>query len=359
MHFTFAALPVRLSSVASITALAVLLGTSSAAWADRTIVDQLGREVVLADTIHRAVVLQHHTLDVIVQLDAQADVVGVVKDWQGLLGKGFARLAPNFTDLPTPGDLKTVNVEEVLSLKPDVVFISDYAPAEAVKSLVDAGLPVVQMAFFDVPESERGKLNPVLPDDKAAYTKGLTDAVTLVGEVFGKQDAAQELNAYAMQKRAIVEARTAGLPTEGRTKMYMANPDMNTYGAGKYTGAAMELAGGLNVAQAVEGYGKVEMEQVLAWNPDVIVVQDRYPEVVDQIRNDAAWATIAAVKNGRIDLTPEYVKPWGRATPESVALGEIWLAKSLHPDLFTDIDMDAEAQAYYKKFYRTDYVAAQ
>ncbi len=43
--------------------------------------------------------------------------------------------------------------------------------------------------------------------------------------------------------------------------------------------------------------------------------------------------------------------------PESIALGEIWMAKMLHPDLFKDIDLDKNAQDFYQAFYRTDYVA--
>lgn len=108
--------------------LSFILGALSPALADRVIVDQLGREVTIPDTIDRAVVLQHHTLDVIVQLDAQDQVVGVVRDWEGLLGKGFERLASEFKDLSAPGELTTVNLEELLSLEPEVVFITHYAP---------------------------------------------------------------------------------------------------------------------------------------------------------------------------------------------------------------------------------------
>lgn len=334
----------------------VFAGIFSPALADRTVTDQLGREVAIPDTIDRAVVLQHHTLDVIVQLNAQDQVAGVVHGWEGLLGKRFERLAPEFSGLATPGELTKVNVEELLSLDPDVVFITHYAPEEMVRQIEDAGIPVIQIAFFSVPESERGKLNPVLENEKAAYTQGLTEAVGLVGEVFGKQAAAQKLNDYIMEKRGIIDERTAELPQDGRTSMYMANPDMHTYGSGKYTGVIMELAGGLNVAREVDGYAKVEMEQVLSWDPDVVIVQDRYEEVADQIREDPAWRTVSAVAQDRVVVTPEYVKPWGHPVPESVALGELWMAKVLHPDLFEDIDMQQEAQAFYHEFYRTDFV---
>ena len=81
----------------------------------------------------------------------------------------------------------------------------------------------------------------------------------------------------------------------------MANPDLNTYGSGKYTGLMIEHAGAYNVAATtVKGFKQVSMENVLEWNPAVILVQDRYPKVVSQIKEDAAWANIDAVKNNHV-----------------------------------------------------------
>lgn len=345
------------SMAACIAAVPLLLGLALPAWANRTVVDQLGRSVTIPDTISRAVVLEHHALDVVVELGAQDQVVGVMRDWQKQLGKGFERLAPGFKALPEPGDLTEVNSEELLSLNPDVVIITHYVPPAMLKQIEDTGIPVIQIAFFTVPESERGKLNPVLKDEKKAYTDGLVEAVNLLGEVFGKQAAARELNDFTLQSRKIIDERTASLPESGRTTLYMANPDMNTYGAGKYTGVIMDQAGGLNVARGVKGYGKVTMEQVLSWNPGIIIVQDRYAEVADQIRQDPAWKTVKAVEDDKIFVTPEYVKPWGHPVPESLALGELWMAKILHPNLFKDIDIDNQARKFYKTFYRADYVA--
>ncbi|MGB3539981.1 MAG: ABC transporter substrate-binding protein [Mesorhizobium sp.] len=326
------------------------------AWA-RDVTDQVGNKVTIPDTISRAVVLEHHALDVIVQLDAQSQLAGVMRDWQKQLGKGFTRLAPGMEKLPEPGDLKTVNIEELLSLKPDVVIVTHYAPEDMLKQIRDAGVPVVQVAFFAAPPEESKKLNPVLTDEKKSYWDGLVGAVNLIGDIFGKQEKAHELIAAMTRGRELVDQRTANLPEQGRTTLYMANPDLTTYGSGKYTGVIMDQGGGLNVARTVHGYGKVTMEQILAWDPDVIIVQGRYEPVAKEIRSDPAWQPVAAVRNDRIYVTPEYVKPWGHPVPESIALGEIWMAKVLHPDLFKDVDMDKIAQEFYRTFYRTNYVA--
>jgi iron complex transport system substrate-binding protein len=339
--------------------IALLLGllVMAAPASARVVTDQVGNRVTIPDTISRAVVLEHHALDVVVELGAQSQLVGVMRDWQKQLGKGFARLAPGLDKLSEPGDLTKVNIEELLSLRPDVVIVTHYAPEGMLRQIRDAGIPLVQVAFFAAPPEESKKLNPVLTDEKKAYWDGLVDAVNLIGDIFGKQDKAQELVAFMTRERALVDQRTANLPEAGRTTLYMANPDLTTYGTGKYTGVIMDQAGGLNVARTVHGYGKVTMEQILAWNPDAIFVQDRYAPVADEIRKDPAWQSVSAVRNDRIYITPEYVKPWGHPVPESIALGEIWMAKVLHPDLFKDVDLDKTAEDFYRSFYRTDYAA--
>ncbi len=75
----------------------------------------------------------------------------------------------------------------------------------------------------------------------------------------------------------------------------------------------------------------MSLEQVLEWNPQVIFVQDRYPQVVKQIENDPQWQAIDAVKHHRVWLMPEYAKAWGYPMPEALALGELWMAKNSIP----------------------------
>lgn len=138
----------------------------------------------------------------------------------------------------------------------------------------------------------------------------------------------------------------------------MANPDLGTYGSGKYTGLMMEHSGAYNVAAAtIKGFKQVSLENVLEWNPAVILVQDRYPDVVPKILNDQGWANIQAVKDKKVLLMPEYAKAWGYPMPEALALGEVWLAKALYPQRFQDVNLDKMVNDYYQKFYRTSYKA--
>lgn len=353
----FMSLAVLTRRAALLLSLAFLtLPITGVARAERVFTDQIGHTVKLPDEIHRAVILQHQTLNIVAQLDAIGQVVGVLDEWKKQLGAGFERLAPGVEKLPMPGGLTKVNIEELASLKPDVVFVTSYAPADMRAQIEAIGLPVVAISMVTVPPEEAVKLNPTVPDEPAAYDSGFREGVRLIADIFGKKAEGEALIAAAGASRELVAERLKGLSDDQKVRAYMANPDLTTYGRGKYTGLMMGRAGALNVAAAsIQGYKQVSMEQIIAWNPAVIFVQNRYPQVVGEITGGAAWQAIDAVKKGHVYLMPEYAKAWGHPMPEAMALGELWMAKALYPDRFADIDMDARADAYYRQFYRLPY----
>ncbi|MGE0970256.1 ABC transporter substrate-binding protein [Klebsiella sp. WOUb02] len=336
----------------SLTLIASTLFTASA-FADRTITDQIGRQVTLPDRVNRVVVLQHQSLNLLVQLNAADDIVGVMSSWKKQLGPAFARFMPAIEGLPTPGDLTQVNIESLLALHPQVVFVANYAPQAMIQQIQNAGIPVVAVSLRQDAAGEQNKMNPSMADEEQAYNEGLKQGIRLIGEVVDRQAQAEELIRYTISARAQANAPVADIPDGQRVRVYMANPDLNTYGSGKYTGLMMKHAGALNVAAAsVKGARQVSLEQVLQWNPEVIFVQDRYPEVVKQITSDPQWQGIDAVKNHRVWLMPEYAKAWGYPMPEALAIGELWMAKKLYPSRYSAIDVDARAEDYYQRFYR-------
>ncbi|STV88385.1 iron(III) ABC transporter [Klebsiella michiganensis] len=209
------------------------------------------------------------------------------------------------------GDLTQVNIESLLALHPQVVFVANYAPPAMIQQIQGAGIPVVAVSLRQDAAGEKNKMNPTMADEEQAYNEGLKQGIRLIGEVVGRQAQAEALIQYTFSARRLANAPVADIPQNERVRVYMANPDLNTYGSGKYTGLMMKHAGALNVAAAsVKGARQVSLEQVLQWDPQVIFVQDRYPEVVKQIQNDPQWQSIDAVKNHRRVVMPEYAKAW-------------------------------------------------
>ncbi|MGA7509662.1 MAG: ABC transporter substrate-binding protein [Erwinia billingiae] len=347
----------RAFKTAAFTALLVLAPFCSQA--ARQVTDQLGRQVTIPDRVDRVVVLQHQTLNLLVQLDATSTMVGILGNWKQQLGDGYQRLVPQLATIPALGDLTHVDVEKLVALHPQVVFVTNYAPKEMIDQIQNLGIAVIAISLRSGDEKQQGELNPQLQNEDQAYNQGLKDGIRLIGEVVNHQPQAEALIKATFDQRQQTADRLKDIPADRRIRAYMANPDLTTYGSGKYTGLMMAHAGALNVAAAtVKGFKQVSMEQIIAWNPQVIFVQDRYPKVIDEINQQPAWQTVDAVKNHRVYLMPEYAKAWGYPMPEALALGELWMAKKLYPEKFSGIDMQKRADSWYQRFYRTHYVGS-
>ncbi|PHF67421.1 hypothetical protein COI42_19740, partial [Priestia aryabhattai] len=86
---------------------------------------------------------------------------------------------------------------------------------------------------------EKAKLNPTLTDEEKAYDLGLREGITLIGEIVNKPQEAKDLIAATDKGRKMVSDRLKDIPAEKRIRAYMANPELTTYGSGKYTGLMM------------------------------------------------------------------------------------------------------------------------
>ncbi|CAH5968633.1 ABC transporter substrate-binding protein [Citrobacter koseri] len=343
-------------SLRQLSLLALLFSLPFMAQAERTFTDQIGRQVTVPDTVDRVVVLQHQTLNLLVQMNATDKIVGVMANWKQQLGDGYARLAPELTTKAALGDLTHVDAEKLVALHPQVVFVTNYAPQEMIDKISSLGISVVAISLRHDASGEQAKMNPTMTDEEQAYDQGLREGITLIGDIVNKPDEAKALIAAMDKGRKMVSDRLKDIPEDQRVRAYMANPELTTYGSGKYTGLMMAHAGALNVAAStIKGFKQVAMEQVIAWNPQVIFVQDRYPKVVDEILQSPQWQVIDAVKNHRVYLMPDYAKAWGYPMPEAMGIGELWMAKKLYPQKFQDIDMRKVANDWYQRFYRTDY----
>ncbi|EHR8282557.1 ABC transporter substrate-binding protein [Escherichia coli] len=333
-----------------------LLSLSFTTQAERTFTDQIGQEVKVPDKVDRIVVLQHQTLNLLVQMNATDKIVGVMSNWKQQLGSNYARLAPELSNKASLGDLTHVDAEKLVALHPQVVFVTNYAPQEMIDKISSLGIPAVAISLRHDDEGERNKLNPVMADEEQAYVKGLYEGIMLIGNIINKPEEAKALIKATENGCRMVSNRLQLLPEEQRVRAYMANPELTTYGSGKYTGLMMKHAGAVNVAAStIKGFKQVSIEQVIEWNPQVIFVQNRYPAVVNEIQSSPQWQVIDAVKNHRVYLMPEYAKAWGYPMPEAMGIGELWMAKKLYPDKFNDVDMHKIVNDWYRTFYRTDY----
>lgn len=90
------------------------------------------------------------------------------------------------------------------------------------------------------------------------------------------------------------------------------------------------------------------LETIISANPDVIVAMNK--EDANIIRTSSQWKAMSAVKNQQVYVNPKGMFWWCRETSEE-ALQFLWLAQTLYPERFVDIDMKQETADFYLKFF--------
>ncbi len=320
-----------------------------------TFTDQADNEVTVTIPVNRMVVMQHHSLDMLAQLGMQEKVVGTEKNWISDLGTYMRDVFPGIDELPTPGDLTDWNVESIASLKPDVVIAASQANPDAMQQVRDLGIPVVVVSLRGEGKQEEAQ-NPRLADADAAYTEGCQWAIETLGRLTGTSDKAEKIWQMCLDSRQVVDQAIGEVADEDRVRVFVANEGDQTYGNDKYVGCQLLRAGAVNVAaNDIQGYKSYTFEMLANWDPDVIIVQDRYMEVYDSITTDEKYANLTAVKNGNVLLAPYWTKPWGNPDTDSIALGELWLAHKFYPDRVNAAIVQDYADRFYQDFYGVEF----
>lgn len=253
---------------------------------------------------------------------------------------------PAVRELPEVGLLTgrgdTANVERVLQIKPDLI--------------VDFGS--VRNTFASLADSVQGRtgIPYALIDGRFQAT---VNSFRMLGPLLGAPERGEALAQYTEGLFARLEATLRGIPVEKRPRVYLARgPDgLETGLKGSINSEIIERAGGVNVADGGEqrrGIANVSPEQVLLWNPDVIITWDRnfHARLVQD--KGSIWQGVKAVAEGRVYLAPTAPFGWIDRPPSiNRLIGLAWLAHLFHGAAFA-FDMPAETRAFYRLFYHVD-----
>jgi iron complex transport system substrate-binding protein len=221
----------------------------------------------------------------------------------------------------------------------------------------------VELSASDISQAEdlQGQTNiPVVCLD-GSFDKVAACYRTL-GTILGEEKRGEELGAYCEQIYDEVTSAVATIPDDERITLYYAEGPLGlqTEPDASQHAKAFAVAGAINVAavDVLEGVGmsNVSLEQVLSWNPEVIIAWDFEIRggADDIIRKDADWSRIRAVKSGRVYTMPNVPFAWCDRPPGvNRFIGIQWIANMLYPDAY-DIDMVERLKEFYSKFYWVD-----
>jgi iron complex transport system substrate-binding protein len=188
-----------------------------------------------------------------------------------------------------------------------------------------------------------------------ALLDGRFDGIPLgyrtLGALIGRREQGEAFARSAEDTIKTITQRVGTIPAGGRPRVYYARGPrgLETGLGGSINVETIELIA-RNVADGTRGgLANVSIEQVLLWNPDIIVTIDR--DFAANVLSDPAWAPIAAVRARRVHLSPKLPFGWVDFPPTvNRLIGLWWLARILYPDLFPE-DLRALTREFYTRFY--------
>jgi len=321
--------------------IALVFFAPSAAFAQDTknVTDSAGRSIEIPKRILR-VMAAGPPASILLYTLAPEKMIGWVRTptpAERVFLKESARDLPEYGRLTGRGG--TANLENVLSFKPDLII-----------DIGSVGPTYVSLANN---VQEQTKIPYVLLD--GTFTK-IPQMYRLLGDLLDVKDRAEELARYADETLHGLQARLAGIPDVERPRVYYGRGvnGLETGLAGSINLEVLERVGAINVAAAAGNGGltRVSMEQILSWNPDVLLALD--PAFYRSVGTDPLWASVKAVQDKRIYLAPNLPWGWFDAPPGvNRLIGGRWLTSILYPKQFPE-NLQATTRQFYKLFYQVD-----
>lgn len=226
----------------------------------------------------------------------------------------------------------TANLEVVLALKPDLILdigaVNNTYISLAERVQQQTGIPY---ALLD------GRFD------------GIPNTYRTIGALTGRRDAGEAAARYADETVKTVTSRLP--PPAKRPRVYYARGPrgLETGLGGSINVETIEMLA-RNVAGGTRGgLATVSIEDVLVWNPDVVVTIDK--EFARTVYGMPAWRPVAAVRAKRVHLSPKLPFGWVDFPPSvNRLIGLWWLAKILYPDLYPE-NLRTLTREFYQRFY--------
>ncbi|WP_407393467.1 ABC transporter substrate-binding protein [Methanobrevibacter sp.] len=202
---------------------------------------------------------------------------------------------------------------------------------------------------------------PVIAVRDTTNVEKIGESISFMGKVIGAEDKANQLNEFNNKYLDMVHDRSSKLSDADKRTVYYAagNDGLQTYPSGGSHGQLIDLVGGKNVADSLnQGNStptgvQVSIEQVIKWDPDVIITNDM--DFYNKVYDDPNWAHIKAVQNKEVYVSPQSPFKWfDKPVGANMIIGVPWTAKVIYPDDYKDINMVETTKEFYSNFYHID-----
>ena len=297
-----------------------------------TLTDQAGRAVTIEAQPARLVSGYYISTSLLIALGLEDALVGV--EAKADTRPVYDRSAPALLELPSVGTAKQFDLEGCLALQPDLVILP-LKLKDSADALAELGVTALV----------------VNPEDQAL----LNEAAALIGAATNTSARADALLDFAAGQQARLADALAGA---AKPSVYLAgNSDfLSTAGDAMYQADMIRMAGGENAAAALTDsyWASISYEQLLAWDPDWIVLASDAAYTVEDVLADPNLAGCKAVEKGQVCQIPGDAEAWDSPVPGGI-LGSVWLASVLHPAECPPDEAAAVIDSFYETFYGFTY----
>jgi iron complex transport system substrate-binding protein len=318
--------------------LVLITGTS---YGQSPVIDASGREIRPPARVER-VYAAGPPASVLVFAIAPHKLVGWTRAMRPNEAQFFSQ---RYANLPELGRLtgrgNTANLEVVLDAKADLI--------------VDVGSTGATLGSLAAQIERQTRIPYALLDGRIASTPA---ALRALGKLMGNEREAERLAGWyeselQAMKRNVARASAHPLVYYGRS-----GSGLQTGGKGSINVEVLEVLGARNAAaEARAGLVTVAFEQVMLWNPEVILTTD--PHFWRSVWSDPKWRAVKAVGEGRVYLSPYLPFGWFDFPPgANRLLGVWWAGKLLYPQAF-DFDLRAKVAQFHRLFYHREPSAEQ
>jgi iron complex transport system substrate-binding protein len=268
--------------------------------------------------------------DFILALGGKDNLVGV--DDKSAKSELLKNIDPKNEILGVGSKKNGINVEQVISLDPDLVILYPVEESDNTKKqLEDNGIKVIS-------------INP-------ETLESLQSDITTIGEAIGKEKEAEELNAYINEKVSMVKDRVKDIDEKKTVYLAGSRGVLSTHSGDFFQHEIIDIAGGEDLSKdLVGGWNEISAEQLIQWNPEVMVTVNYSPDNRESILQDKSLSSIKALEEKQVYEIPSKIDSWDTPKPSAV-LSFLWMGKTLYPEAFEDVDLTKEANGFYEKFY--------
>lgn len=316
----------------------------------RRVTDILGREVEVSTELKAIGVTPIPYASIIYAIDGGGEKLVAMNPSakQSYEMSILAKLAPEMAEVETKyiaADF-SINLEEIVNLNPDLMVVWSTQEAE-IQKLEELSIPVIALTNGGSGNIEDFQAN-----------------MRIIGEALGKEDRAEAFISLSQEVLEYLEGKADQVQNENRPRvLYMRDKELKVAASKAFNNITIDLTGGKNVAEEVAGaWAEVSMEQILAWDPEIIYLSafdDFVPADFYENRIPGQdWSYVDAVKNKRVYKTPHGIYRWDAPSVETPLLLK-WMAQTQQPEIFNDFDFEADLKKFYEEFFAYELTATE